>query len=89
MRRPLAAVVVVLAVLVMSAATAFALTVNGDRSQGPRGWMHGSAVDAEFGYLTEMVAHHGEAVAAAQELQRSARPEAQSRGADWEARPRS
>lgn len=36
--------------------------------------MHGAAVTTEFGYLTEMVAHHEEAVAAATELQRSERP---------------
>lgn len=103
MRRSLVTAVVVLAVLVVSAATAFALTVAGDRdhgpgygmhqkmggpatlddrsrSQRPRGWMHGSAVDTEFAYLTEMVAHHGEAVAAARALQRSSRPEMRAFG---------
>lgn len=45
-----------------------------DRPSGPRHWMHGAAVTTEFGYLTEMVAHHEEAVAAATELQRSDRP---------------
>ena len=38
--------------------------------------MHGSHVDSEFSYLTEMIPHHEEAVAAAQELlARSDRPE--------------
>jgi uncharacterized protein (DUF305 family) len=40
---------------------------------GPRAWMHGVAVGSEFEYLTEMVAHHREAVAAARQLQRSDR----------------
>lgn len=104
MRRPLVAAVVVVAVLVVSAA-AFVLTVTGDRdhgpgygmhqkvggsamlgdgdrdrSLGPRRWMHGSSVGTEFAHLTEMVAHHGEAVAAAQELERSARPEMRAFG---------
>lgn len=51
-----------------------------DRSPGQRGWMHGSAVTTEFGYITEMVAHHEEAVAAAAELQRSDRPRMRSFG---------
>ena len=46
-----------------------------DRHPGPRHWMHGAAVATEFGYLTEMVAHHEEAVAAAPELRRSDRPQ--------------
>ena len=41
---------------------------------GPRAWRHGVAVDSEFGYLTEMVAHHQEAVAAAEQLRRSDQP---------------
>jgi uncharacterized protein (DUF305 family) len=59
-----------------------------DRGDGPprdwqpgrqgRGWMmhgpmHGSRVGSEYSYLAEMVAHHEEAVAAAQQLQRSER----------------
>lgn len=44
------------------------------RPAGPRHRMHGAAVTTEFGYLTETVAHHEEAVAAATELQRSERP---------------
>jgi uncharacterized protein (DUF305 family) len=59
-----------------------------DRGDGPRDWqqpgrqgrgwmmpgpMHGSRVDSEYAYLAEMVAHHEEAVAAAQELKRSER----------------
>ena len=41
---------------------------------GPRAWRHGVAVDSEFGFLTEMVAHHREAVAAAEQLRRSDQP---------------
>lgn len=44
------------------------------RRGGVAGWMHGAAAQSEFGYLTEMVAHHEEAVSAARELRRSARP---------------
>lgn len=44
-----------------------------DRRTGPRHGMHGAAVTSEFGYLTEMIAHHEEAVAAATELERSDR----------------
>jgi uncharacterized protein (DUF305 family) len=47
----------------------------------PNGWMHGSAVNSEYAYLAEMVAHHEEAVAAAQELQRSNRPQMRAFGA--------
>ena len=47
---------------------------------GPRGWMHETAVDSEFVYLTEMVAHHQEAVAAAEELRRSSRPQMRAFG---------
>jgi uncharacterized protein (DUF305 family) len=46
-----------------------------DRPLGEHGRMHGFAVTAEFGYLTQMVPHHEEAVAAATELQRSDRPQ--------------
>ncbi len=42
---------------------------------GPRAWMHGVTVGSEFAYLTEMVAHHQEAVDAAKQLQRSGRPQ--------------
>jgi hypothetical protein len=38
-------------------------------------WMQGAGVDSEFEYLTEMIAHHEEAVAAAAELDRSDRPQ--------------
>jgi uncharacterized protein (DUF305 family) len=51
-----------------------------DRPLGERGWMHGFAVTTEFGYLTQMVAHHEEAVAAATELQRSDRPQLRELG---------
>jgi len=97
MRRALVAVVGVLAVVVAMAAAAVAGTVGGRHEDAPgyqmhgmtsappdrggTGWMHGSAVDSEFAYLTEMVAHHEEAVAAAQELQRSNRPQMRTFGA--------
>jgi uncharacterized protein (DUF305 family) len=43
---------------------------------GPMSGMHGSHVDSEFAYLTQMIPHHEEAVAAAEELlARSDRPE--------------
>jgi uncharacterized protein (DUF305 family) len=42
---------------------------------GPRTGMHGVSVGSEFAYLTEMVAHHQEAVDAATQLQRSDRPQ--------------
>ena len=48
---------------------------SGGWRMGPRAWMHGVAVSSEFEYLTEMVAHHQEAVAAAKQLQRSDRPQ--------------
>ncbi|GAA3248185.1 DUF305 domain-containing protein [Nonomuraea helvata] len=48
---------------------------------GPCGWMHGMHVSDEAGYLTQMVAHHEEAVAAARQLQRSNRPEMRALGA--------
>ena len=43
---------------------------------GPMSGMHGPHVDSEFTYLTQMIPHHTEAVAAARELlARSDRPE--------------
>ena len=51
-----------------------------DRPAGPRQWMHGAAVTTEYGYLTEMIAHHEEAVAAATELRRSNRPQMRAFG---------
>jgi uncharacterized protein (DUF305 family) len=45
-------------------------------AMGPTPGMHGSHVDSEFAYLTQMIPHHTEAVAAAEELlARSDRPE--------------
>lgn len=45
-------------------------------SEMPMSGMHGSHVDSEFAYLTQMIPHHEEAVAAARELlARSERPE--------------
>ena len=50
---------------------------HGNRTwpMAPRALMHGVTVGSEFEYLTEMVVHHQEAVAAATELQRSDRPQ--------------
>lgn len=45
-------------------------------------WMPGAPVDSEFEYLTEMVAHHAEAVVAAQQLARSDRPQLRRFGAE-------
>lgn len=42
---------------------------------GPGGPMPGVRVDDEFDYLTQMLPHHQEAVAAAQQLRRSERPQ--------------
>lgn len=104
MRRPIAAIVGVVAVLAASVTTAVAVTVanddgnwfghrggmvsarwhDWDGGQQPRwqgqGWMmpgmmHGMRVGSEYAYLSEMVAHHEEAVVAAQQLQRSERAE--------------
>ena len=48
----------------------------GPMSGMPMSGMHGSHVDSEFSYLTRMIPHHAEAVAAARELlARSDRPE--------------
>lgn len=102
MRRPLLAVVGVLAVLVVMTTAAVAVTLDGQRADapgdrmhgmtwsspggqpgwgpGPRGWMHGPGVGTEFAYLTQMVAHHEEAVAAAEELERSVRPQMRAFG---------
>lgn len=49
------------------------------RRAGPRHARH-DALATEFGYLTEMLAHHEEAVAAAAELQRSDRPQMRAFG---------
>ncbi|MFI7644274.1 DUF305 domain-containing protein [Nonomuraea sp. NPDC049400] len=48
---------------------------------GPCGWMYDMYVSDEAGYLTHMVAHHEEAVAAARQLQRSSRPQMRALGA--------
>lgn len=50
---------------------------DGQRDRRPSmvGSMHGTRVDDEQSYLAEMIVHHEEAVAAAQELQRSPRAE--------------
>ncbi|MCZ3387227.1 MAG: DUF305 domain-containing protein [Actinomycetia bacterium] len=92
MRSQTAAVMAGLAVLVASIATAVVMTVTtgGDTSPGHRDSMsagsgamahvHGSRVASEYDYLSEMVAHHEEAVVAARELERSERPEMRAFG---------
>lgn len=47
----------------------------------PWGWMHGGRLGDEADYLARMVAHHREAVAAAEQLQRSDRPQMRAFGA--------
>jgi uncharacterized protein (DUF305 family) len=49
-------------------------------SDGMPGMMHGTRVASEYAYLAEMVAHHEEAVAAAEQLQRSQRAEMRAFG---------
>jgi len=51
------------------------------QGQGPGPWRHGPPVATEAEYLTEMVAHHQEAVDAAAQLQRSTRPQMRGFGA--------
>lgn len=53
-----------------------------DSFQHDHGVMHSAAVDTEFAYLTQMVAHHKEAVAAARELEGSNRPQLRAFGAN-------
>jgi uncharacterized protein (DUF305 family) len=59
---------------------------HGDGSRDrQRGWMmpgpmHATGVASEYAYLTEMVAHHEEAVTAAQQLERSPRAEMRELG---------
>ncbi|MFI7644371.1 DUF305 domain-containing protein [Nonomuraea sp. NPDC049400] len=48
---------------------------------GPCSWVDDVYVSGEAGYLTHMVAHHEEAVAAAGQLQRSNRPKMRALGA--------
>ena len=48
---------------------------------GPWGWMRDGRVRDEADYLSRMVAHHREAVAAAEQLQRSDRPQMRAFGA--------
>lgn len=51
-----------------------------DRPAGPHHGMHAAGITTEFGYLSEMVAHHKEAVTAATELRRSERPQLRALG---------
>jgi uncharacterized protein (DUF305 family) len=54
---------------------------TGGGMMGPYGSIRGVTVDDEADYLTHMVAHHQEAVAAAKQLQRSGRAEMRTLGA--------
>jgi uncharacterized protein (DUF305 family) len=55
---------------------AMGLGMMGSDAMGRMGAMAGAGVDSEFAYLTEMIPHHEEAIAAAQQLlARSDRPE--------------
>ena len=72
-----------------TAAAVIGLDHHDDRAGGSRdddrgtswAWMHGQ-VDDEADYLSRMVAHHREAVAAAGQLTRSDRPQMRAFGAD-------
>jgi uncharacterized protein (DUF305 family) len=76
-----AAAVVVLVVTAM-AGLGVALATGGsvDQSGAQGRAMPGVAVQSEYHYLAEMVAHHREAVVAAKELQRSDRPQMRAFG---------
>ncbi|MDP2775871.1 MAG: DUF305 domain-containing protein [Nocardioides sp.] len=74
-QRLLVATAVAVALVVALTAAAFTLPRDGDRHPMGGGRMTGSATTSEAAYLVEMVAHHEEAVTAAQELSRSDRPE--------------
>jgi uncharacterized protein (DUF305 family) len=54
--------------------------MHGGMLGGMHGGMHGMDVDTEHAFLAEMVAHHEEAITAAKELARSARPEMRAFG---------
>jgi uncharacterized protein (DUF305 family) len=54
---------------------------TGGSIPGPISWTPGANVSDEADYLTHMVAHHQEAVAAARQLQRSGRAEMRTLGA--------
>ncbi len=108
MKRRVALIAVVVALLAASATAAVAVMVPAvdgswfghhdgmmssrsyEQGDGPRDWqggwmmsdpMRGSAVASEYAYVTEMVAHHREAVAAARQLERSPRAEMREFGA--------
>ncbi|MCY7401762.1 MAG: DUF305 domain-containing protein [Nocardioides sp.] len=93
MRSQTAVMMAGLTVLVASIATAVVMTVTHVADSGPghrdsmsagsgaMAQMHGTRVESEYDYLSEMVAHHEEAVAAARELERSERPEMRAFGA--------
>ena len=95
MKRSVVWIVAVVAVLV-AGVTAVAVTRDDDVWSGRGGammssqradrpdmhGMHGVRVSSEYAYLAEMVAHHEEAVAAAQQLRRSPRAEMREFGAD-------
>jgi uncharacterized protein (DUF305 family) len=102
MRRPLVAVVAVIAAMAAITAGAVAVTASSPRTDAPgfgmsammssSPWgrpgprsdspprMHGVATATEFEYLATMVRHHEEAVAAAEQLQRSERAQMRAFG---------
>ncbi|WP_110241562.1 DUF305 domain-containing protein [Nocardioides gilvus] len=86
MSRRVGWIVAVMAVLVVGMTIALAAVVaHDDPSPGPgdhMGGMGGIRTDSEYAYLTEMVAHHEEAVEAAGQLQRSSRAEMRDFGED-------
>lgn len=74
MGRRAASIAVAVAVLVAAALTVVAVTATDDvRNRFDP--VHGTAVSSEYAYLAEMVAHHEEAVMAAEQLRRSRREE--------------
>ncbi|TDD02959.1 DUF305 domain-containing protein [Nonomuraea deserti] len=74
---------------VLTATAGTGIAAAWQQTAGPTGWgmmgstssMHGVNVRDEADYLTHMVAHHQEAVAAAKQLQRSGRAEMRTLGA--------
>ena len=85
MKRTISIVVAAVVVLLGAGITGMALAHSDDdagwsrHSMSTSGWMDGSMMGSaratdEAGYLSEMVAHHREAIVAAGELSRSDRP---------------
>ena len=79
-QRLLVATAVAVALVVTLTTAAFTLARDGDRQPMMGDLMSVSVPTSEAEYLVEMVAHHEEAVTAAQELARSDRPEMRDLG---------